>query len=100
MINNCYVLYYVTGGKKSSFIVQGFDLYLALKASTSSTLYLEEGLCGLLLLSVCMCTVLVCFAVSLRYQALPVKEHENNVLSTKRRQIPPCWGENQLCQIN
>lgn len=45
----------MTGGKKKIyfFIVQGFDLYLALKASTSSTLYLEEGLC-VLLLSVCI----------------------------------------------
>lgn len=43
----------------------------------SSTLYLEGGLCVLLLLSVCICIFLVCFAVSLRYRALPGEEHEN-----------------------
>lgn len=81
------------------FIVQGFDLYLALKASTSSTLYLEEGLCVLLLLSACICIFLVCFAVSLKYQALPGEEHEN-MFSVQKDSKSLHAGEKISCQIN
>lgn len=65
----------------------------------SSTLYLEEDLFVLLLLCVCMCTFLICFAVSLRYQAFPEEEYEN-VFSVQKDSKSFCAGEKMSCQIN
>lgn len=65
----------------------------------SSTLYLEEDLYVLLLLCVSICIFLVCFAVFLRYQALPEEEYEN-MFSVQKDSKSFCAGEKMSCQVN